>query len=428
MRSHHALHHGAAWYPELWPESVWQEDLRQMQAHGLTCVRIAEFAWSRLEPQDGVIDLVWLRRAMDLCHAHGLGVVLCTPTATPPLWVLARHPDCLWTDRQGRQPIHGGRQHASYHHQGFRDLGVRITTLMARDLGRHPALIAWQTDNEYGGHQDGDTGPHAAARWRVWLEQRYGSIAALNQAWRTDLWSQHYASFTEVPTARTPLTTGHHNYALEADYRRFISDMVRSFNAEQCAAIRAHSDRPITHNSISCIDDGALARDLDFCSVDVYQPPDRIWDPFLHFDSMRHLGRRRGGFWVMETAPECKMKPHGPWPDGWLANFAFATWVSGGEGFSYWLWRQQPTGVEINHPSVLHACGRPTLGATDVAEVGTVRRQLEPLLRGWSPAPAEVALVRCERNGRMLQDNGISTFGGSYSWWECMSGWRPWPR
>ena len=41
-----ALLLGAAWYPEQWPESRWDEDLRLMEAAHLHVVRVGEFAWS----------------------------------------------------------------------------------------------------------------------------------------------------------------------------------------------------------------------------------------------------------------------------------------------------------------------------------------------------------------------------------------------
>ncbi len=412
------LHHAAAWYPDLWSEAVWAEDMVQMRAHGLTAARVGEFCWSRLEPREGSFDFGWLRRALDLAHASGIGVVLCTPTATPPLWVLKKHPDAPFLDRDGRPATHGGRQHASYSHPGFRACCAGIVARIAEEFGEHPALIAWQTDNEYRGHQPLDTSPAAAIAWTAWLRVRYGKIEALNEAWGTHMWSQWYQTFEEVPVARAPLTTGHHTYSLEADYRRFMSDEVVVFNRAQCDLIRAHSTRPITHNSIACTEEDALAADLDFISVDVYQPPDRLWDPLMHFDFMRGLGRRRGGFWVMETAPECLARV--PFPRHWLRSLAFASWCSGGEGFSYWLWRQQRSGVEISHPCILHACGKPTLGAADVRQVGELRPRLEPLLREWRPALAEVALLRSDRHGRTLLDHGIGTFRGGFSWWEVM--------
>ena len=57
---------GVCYYPEQWPEEIWSEDARRMAQCGLSVVRIGEFAWSRIEPAPGMLDLGWLDRAIDV--------------------------------------------------------------------------------------------------------------------------------------------------------------------------------------------------------------------------------------------------------------------------------------------------------------------------------------------------------------------------
>jgi hypothetical protein len=92
---------GTCYYPEHWPEEIWAEDARRMAEAGLTWVRIGEFAWSRLEPAPGRFDWGWMDRAFETLAAAGLRIVLGTPTATPPRWMLDRHPDMLACRRRG---------------------------------------------------------------------------------------------------------------------------------------------------------------------------------------------------------------------------------------------------------------------------------------------------------------------------------------
>src|SRR5580704_8505006 len=75
---------GAAWYPEQWPESRWDADLALMQQAGVHMVRVAEFAWSRIEPSEGQYDLDWLDRAIAAAAKHGIYTVVGTPSAAPP--------------------------------------------------------------------------------------------------------------------------------------------------------------------------------------------------------------------------------------------------------------------------------------------------------------------------------------------------------
>ena len=57
-----SFHLGFDYYPEHWPEAMWADDLRLMREAGVTVVRIAEFAWSRMEPAEGRFELDWLDR------------------------------------------------------------------------------------------------------------------------------------------------------------------------------------------------------------------------------------------------------------------------------------------------------------------------------------------------------------------------------
>ncbi len=144
---------GVCYYPEHWPEAQWPDDARHMAKAGLTWIRIGEFAWGRIEPEPGRYDWGWLDRAIDTLGAAGLKVVLGTPTATPPKWVLDRHPDMLAIiDAEGRPGKFGSRRHYCFSHAGYLDECRRIVTALARRYGRNPHIGAWQTDNEYGCH------------------------------------------------------------------------------------------------------------------------------------------------------------------------------------------------------------------------------------------------------------------------------------
>ena len=220
---------GVCYYPEHWPEAWWAEDARQMVEVGIAYVRLAEFAWSRIEPSPGQFEWAWLDSAIDILHSAGLKVVMCTPTATPPKWLVDADPDMLAVDANGSTRGFGSRRHYCFSSKAYRAQSVRITTAVAQRYGNHPAVVAWQTDNEYGCHMTVMSYSLAArAEFRVWLARRYGSVAALNQAWGTVFWSQEYCSFDEVDAPVGAVTEA--NPAHRLDYRRFASDEVVAFN------------------------------------------------------------------------------------------------------------------------------------------------------------------------------------------------------
>ena len=143
---------GVCYYPEHWPENQWAQDAAQMREMGLTWVRIGEFAWSRIEPKPDTFDWDWLDRAIEILGSVGLKIVLGTPTATPPRWMVDKHPDMLAVDNQGRPHKFGSRRHYCFSHQAYREEAKRITRKLAERYAGNPHIQAWQTDNEYGCH------------------------------------------------------------------------------------------------------------------------------------------------------------------------------------------------------------------------------------------------------------------------------------
>ena len=190
---------GVCYYPEHWPEDLWTDDARRMREAGLSLVRIGEFAWSRLEPQDGRYDFDWLARAIDVLHEAGLSVVLGTPTATPPKWLVDKMPQMLALDAQGRPRQFGSRRHYCFSYEPYAQECERIVTALAQAFGAHAGVVAWQIDNEYGCHDTVESySPAARLAFRRWCERKYGEIAALNRAWGNVFWSMELASFEEI--------------------------------------------------------------------------------------------------------------------------------------------------------------------------------------------------------------------------------------
>jgi beta-galactosidase len=364
---------GTCYYPEHWPEETWAEDAARMAGLGLTWVRIGEFAWSRLEAEPGRFDWGWMDRAFDVLTAAGLKIVLGTPTATPPRWMIDRHPDMLAVDAYGRARGFGSRRHYCFSHDGYRAEAIRITEALADRYGHHPGLGAWQTDNEYACHDTVLSYSDAARRaFRDWLAQRYQSTDALNRAWGNVFWSMEYDSFDQIDLPNLTVTEPNPSHAL--DFRRFSSDQVARFNAGQVAAIRARSDAPISHNYMGRVldfDHFALGGDgnrhwdsypLGFLEDRLEDPPEhkrryaRQGDPdfqAFHHDLYRAVGH--GRWWVMEQQPgPVNWAPHNPAPlPGMVRFWTWEAFAHGAECVSYFRWRQAPFAQEQYHAGLL---------------------------------------------------------------------------
>ncbi|MEP5011006.1 beta-galactosidase, partial [Roseobacter sp.] len=325
---------GVCYYPEHWPEQGWAEDARRMVAAGMSWVRIGEFAWSRMEPKPDIWTLDWLDRAIDVLGQAGLKVVLGTPTATPPRWMLDRHPDMLAVDAKGRARKFGSRRHYCFSHAGYRAECARIVEVLARRYGANPYVLAWQTDNEYGCHDTVLSYSDAATTaFRRWLQERYETVEALNAAWGNVFWAMEYDSFDQIDLPN--LTVTEPNPAHVLAYRRFASDEVVAFNRVQTGILRQYSDAPLIHNYMGRIlefDHFDVGADLDIASWDSYpigflsdrlEASDAHKSAFLrqgdpdmqafHHDLYRAVGR--GRWWVMEQQPgPVNWAPYNPAP------------------------------------------------------------------------------------------------------------------
>jgi beta-galactosidase len=422
---------GVCYYPEHWPREWWAEDARAMAELGLAHVRIGEFAWSRIEPEPGRFDWGWLDEAVETLGAAGLSIVMGTPTATPPKWLVDAHPDILAWDGDGRPRRFGSRRHYCFSSATYRAESARITEALTVRYGGNPAIGAWQTDNEFGCH---DTtlsySPNAARRFRGWLAQRYQSVDALSRAWGTVFWSEEFGSFDEVDPPNLTVTEANPSHRM--DYQRFASEEVTSFNRVQTEIIRRHSPgRDITHNFMgfhTSFDHFALGRDLDMASWDSYPLGnlDSGWLPageklrylrqghpdiqaFNH-DLYRAVGR--GRWWVMEQQPgPVNWARFNPAPiEGMVRAWTWEAFAHGAEVVSYFRWRQAPFAQEQMHAGLNRPDRELDQGGREAA---VVARELKAVGELGPCGRARVALVFSYEAEWHLS---IQPQGGGFHW------------
>ncbi len=366
---------GVCYYPEHWPEEMWPADARRMAELGLSRVRIGEFCWSRIEPEPGHYVWDWLDRSVEVLHKAGLGIIMGTPTATPPKWLVDRMPDMIALDEQGRPRGFGSRRHYCFSHKGYAAECDRIVAAMAARYGNHPAIVAWQTDNEYGCHDTAVSFSNAACdAFRHWLAAKYKDIAGLNSAWGNVFWSMEYRTFAEVDLPNLTVTEA--NPAHWLDFRRFSSDQVVAFNRRQVDILRTASPgRDLIHNYMGFFtqfDHHAVAADLDVASWDSY--PLGFLEQFWFTDAEKLRYARQGhpdiaafhhdlyrglhpnGRWsVMEQQPgPVNWARYNPAPlSGMVRLWTLEAMAHGAEMVSYFRWRQLPFAQEQMHAGLL---------------------------------------------------------------------------
>jgi beta-galactosidase len=415
----HDFQLGAPYYPEHWPEGQWAKDARWMRELGLTVTRMAEFAWTLLEPEEGAFDWGWLDRGIETFAAEGFKILLGTPTAAPPMWLSQRYPETLPVDDQSRRRRPGGRRHYCPNSPDYQRLTRAIVRAMAERYGGHPAIVGWQIDNEFGGSGSARCYcEQCAAAFRVWLRDRYGTLDALNARWGAVFWSQIYRAWDQI---QPPILTNNApNPAHQLDYWRFMSDSFVRYQQLQVDVLRAAAPgQALTTNLMGLftpINYWKLAASLDFVSWDSYPTgyshdrwgpqtrtpgdplPPYAWDVGdaaifgLAHDLMRSL-KPGAPVWIMEQQPGMinwgsinpVIRPGTPRLWCWHAV------ASGASGIIFFRERAARPAQENYHTGLLKHDGTPDLGYHEVAALQTEREQLQAVAR--APLTAEVALV-----------------------------------
>jgi beta-galactosidase len=427
---------GACYYPEHWPEDLWADDYRRMRELGFSIVRMAEFAWSIFEPEEGRFQFDLFDRAIDLAHQHGILVILGTPTATPPAWLTEKYPEVLNVAQDGIVYRHGQRRHYNYNSQKYRELSARVVTEMAEHYKDHPAVVGWQIDNELNCevnvfYSDAD---HAA--FRTWLQDKYGSLDALNEAWGTVFWNQTYTSWEQVYLTRpTPSSSPNPHQAL--DEKRFFSDSAISFAMLQSEILREKAPKQwiTTNGMFGHLDSHKLTEQtLDFYSYDSYPNfstiyPDKGDRPLLDRKWSLNLSAARdvsSNFCVMEQQAGPggwvnKMDMPSPKP-GQMRLWTYQSIAHGADMLLYFRWRTATKGTEIYWHGINDYHNGPNRRLEEAGQIGSELARIGADLLG-SRYEAEVAILKDydnEWDGELDQWHGPLTSKSISGWYKAL--------
>lgn len=383
---------GASYYPEAWPADQMDHDIAMMVQAGMKVMRLADFAWSTIQPSEGRFEFDWLHRAVDRLAEAGIASILCTPTAAPPAWLTQAHPDVLVVSSTGKPLQHGGRRHACANSPTFREYTRRIVEEMARQFGSDPSVIGWQLDNEvYPKGSRGCCCQTCAAGFRAWLRDRLGSIEVLNEAWDTALWSQTYQSFEQIPV---PLEGTWHNPSLLTAWMRFQGDSQIRYVAFQEGILRPHTRAPISTNMmyVNGVSYQAMAPHVDLIQHNNYHNMDNLWHEVFWADFCRPLKDRP--FWIAETAACWNGTTSGERykDEGFIQANSWLPIALGAEANIFWLWRTHYGGHELAHSAMLSAQGRPYHFFSQIRQVADGYARAAEFINSTTPAQSGLAV------------------------------------
>ncbi|MGC8627810.1 MAG: beta-galactosidase [Acidimicrobiales bacterium] len=370
------IRYGGDYYPEQWPREIWEEDIKLMGEAGVNMVTLGVFAWSMLEPTEGQFSFSWLKDVLDLLHQAGIGVDLGTPTAAPPPWLSVHYPGTLPVDSTGALYHHGSRQHFCVCSPDYRRFARRIVQALANEVGLHPAIELWHVHNEYACHVPYCYCANHEVAFRSWLERRYGSVGALNEAWGTAFWSQQYGSFDEVSPPR--LTPTIPNPCQELDYKRFSNDAYLEEMLEEIEILRSvRPDVPVTTNFMGWfkpLDYFGWSRLLDVISTDNYQDPSDDQAPVasaMHYDLVRSLNKSKPWVVMEQTTARVNWRSRNvAKAPGEMRAYSYQAVARGAVGLFFFQWRAARSGAEKYHSAMYGHAGKESPAWAEVTQLG----------------------------------------------------------
>ncbi|WP_298850209.1 beta-galactosidase [uncultured Ruegeria sp.] len=393
---------GVCYYPEQWDSSRWGDDAARMVEMGLDWVRIAEFTWGLIEPSRGQFQWEWLDEIIDVLGQAGLKVMMSTPTAAPPKWLIDEYPDILPVGPDGRVRGFGSRRHYCFSSDIYLAEAQRIAKEYACRYGKNPFVCAWQIDNEYNDHDSVLSFSNAARTgFQRWLETKYGTINALNETWGTVFWGSTYSAFAQIELPNGLVATPNPTHAL--DFARYSSDRVRLFNKTQVDVLREHAPgRDITHNFMAGsfeFDHHAVATDLDIVGFDSYPLGNLMGSTLSDEEKRRYLrtgapdyqgfhcdlyrSQGRGRMWILEQQPgPVDWAAKNPSPaEGMVRLWTWAAFAHGAQAVMFFRWRQANFAQEQYHTALLRSDDSPDQAAIELAQIVKDRATLPPTTR-----------------------------------------------
>lgn len=390
---------GVDYYPEHWDKALWQQDADLMAKTGVKLVRLAEFAWCRMEPREGEFTFDWLDEAVDIFASRGIGVVLCTPTSCPPLWLYEKYPSAVQTGKDGRRIATGIRGHRCMNDPDFLCLAGRMIDEMTRHYAGNPSIIAWQIDNEL--EANFCFCERCIGKYRAWLKEKYSTVEAMNKAYGNVVWSGEYSSWEHVQPPFGSYPQAWLNPAFMLDFNRYASQSTIAYSNWQAEIIRRNcSGIPVTTNTWFCEnmpDFYDMFKGLDFLSYDNYpttaipDDPEALYTHAFHLDLMR--GIRRQPFWIMEQlsgSMGCWM-PMTRMPEpGMIKGYGLQAFAHGADTVVFFRWRTANIGAEMHWHGLIDHSNLPGRRFREFAELCSLAQSLEDVQGAANKADAAI--------------------------------------
>ena len=391
--------YGADYNPEQWKKhpEILEEDIRLMKKAGCNVMSVGIFAWSEIEPEEGIFDFSFFDKVINKLNENGIKVFFATPSGARPAWMSMKYPEVLRTNEYGIKQYHGERQNHCFTSPLYREKVKIINTEIAKHFGNHPGIIGWHVSNEYNGECHCDL---CKVAFREWLEKKYKKLDNLNEQWWSSFWSHTYTDWNQI---EPPSPIGENRlHGLVLDWKKFVTYQTVDFYKEEIKPLKElASDIPVTTNfydSHGYLDYWKFKDYVDFISWDAYpewkdDDSDRetmIKASFI-YDMCRSF--KKQPFLLMESTPSnvnwrdyAKLKENGV---NKLSSMQAV--ACGANSIQYFQWRKSRGSSEKFHGAVIDHVGHEnTRVFKEVQELGELLSKISGVSKTYIVSKAAV--------------------------------------
>ena len=399
-------------------KETWRRDLRQIRSLGFNAIR-CWIDWASGEPVEGQHRFDTVDVLLELAQEEQLKLIIQVYMDAAPDWVGRKFPDSLFMTAGGEVMRSESSPGYCFDHPGVRKAELAFFTALAERAARSPAFLGWDLWSEphvinwatanYLYRPEFCYCPSSVRRFRAWLQKKYPSLEALNQAWY-----RRFQSWEEVEPSRLSTILSYTDYI---DWRTFIQqklgeDLHLRFEAVKRGApgriATSHAASPSLftspHAGDGSPDDWIMIRQADFYGTSFYPKHsmavgrDPAWRAaLLDFErSSAFSPGGHGGFWVGELQGgfgTVALNVSATVTAGDLRNWTWSALARGAKAVNYYAWYPMSTGYESGGYGLIQLDGTITERSRAAGEIARVVERHQKLFLDAHPPQSEVAIV-----------------------------------
>ena len=397
-------------------ETEWRRDLQQIKNLGFNTVR-TWVEWAACEPERGKYNFENLKLLLSLAEETRLRVFVQIYVDSAPDWVARDFSHALFEAHSGDKVypqaapgVCSDNSDAAEAVLGFYTATARVAfaspAFFGYDLWSEPHIINWASLDFITNAQFCFC-PGTRAKFRVWLEKKYGSLAGLNKAW--------YRNFTGWDQVDPPRFSTILSYTDFIDWKSFIYEKLMDDMAARYQAIRKGDPSHLItahavgaslfqspHVGAGATDDFLMARPLDYYGVSMYPKhnhPDRAWSLITlraTTDFTRSANREKGGWFVGELQAgmgTISLLVSDPVTADDHRIWAWSAISKGAKGVNIYAYYPMSTGYEAGGYGLINLDGTLTDRAVKAGEMAAVVNRNQELFLKSHPVKAEIGIL-----------------------------------